>query len=73
MKKNNVIEIIITTNDGKRIAKIGISTDKDFGLKEYAFSIRETLKKTKKTLLDLAIKNELNSLGDEEEGGNGKK
>jgi hypothetical protein len=69
---NNIIEIIIQVEDKKRVAVINISADDNFGLKEYTFAIKETLKKTKRSLFELAIENELKKL-DKEEGEDGKK
>lgn len=56
------IEIIIRGKDEKEIASLEIVVKQDYSLKEYISTIKSTLKKTKRSLLEVAIKNEMKQL-----------
>lgn len=61
-KPTNNIEIIIRAKDDKKLAVINIATGTDFKLPQYVRSAREILRKVKRSLLEIAIENELNEL-----------
>lgn len=63
-KLTNSIEIVIKAKDDKELAVINITTGADFKLTQYVRSARETLRKVKRSLLKIAIENELNDLDD---------